>query len=64
LRGHTHAPGWQRWPADPVDQQGVAACCEVLAPAALDRYEPALAQRRQQPPAVDRAQQDAVQRLE
>jgi DNA invertase Pin-like site-specific DNA recombinase len=63
LRGQTQAPGCQRVPADPVDQQVVAAFFEALAPAELDLYEHALAQRRQQQQEVDRAQQYALQRL-
>jgi DNA invertase Pin-like site-specific DNA recombinase len=64
LRGQTHAPVCQRVPADPVDQQVVAAFFEALAPAELDLYDHALAQRRQQQQEVDRAQQYALQRLE
>jgi DNA invertase Pin-like site-specific DNA recombinase len=64
LRGQTQAPVCQRLPADPVDQQVVAAFFEALAPAELDLYEHALAQRRQQQQEVDRAQQYALQRLE
>jgi DNA invertase Pin-like site-specific DNA recombinase len=64
LRGQTHAPVCQRLPADPVDQQVVAAFFEALAPAALDLSDHALAQRRQQQQEVDRAQQYALQRLE
>ncbi len=64
LRGQTQAPVCQRLPADPVDQQVVAAFFEALAPAELDLYEQALAQRRQQQQEVDRAQQYALQRLE
>jgi DNA invertase Pin-like site-specific DNA recombinase len=64
LRGQTQAPVCQRVPADPVDQQVVAAFFEALAPAELDLYDHALAQRRQQQQEVDRAQQYALQRLE
>jgi DNA invertase Pin-like site-specific DNA recombinase len=64
LRGQTQAPVCQRLPADPVDQQVVAAFFEALAPAELDLYDHALAQRRQQQQQVDRAQQYALQRLE
>jgi DNA invertase Pin-like site-specific DNA recombinase len=64
LRGQTQAPVCQRLPADPVDQQVVAAFFEALAPAELDLYDQALAQRRQQQQEVDRAQQYALQRLE
>ena len=64
LRGQTQAPVCQRLPADPVDQQVVAAFFEALAPAELDLYDHALAQRRQQQQEVDRAQQYALQRLE
>jgi len=64
LRGQTHAPVCQRLPADPVDQQVVAAFFEALAPAELDLYDHALAQRCQQQQEVDRAQQYALQRLE
>jgi DNA invertase Pin-like site-specific DNA recombinase len=64
LRGQTQAPVCQRVPADPVDQQVVAAFFEALAPAELDLYEHALAQRRQQQQEIDRAQQYALQRLE
>src|SRR5215472_16897814 len=63
LRGQTQAPVCQRVPADPVDQQVVAAFFEALAPAELDLYDHALAQRRQQQQEVDRAQQYALQRL-
>jgi DNA invertase Pin-like site-specific DNA recombinase len=64
LRGQTQAPVCQRLPADPVDQQVVAAFFEALAPAELDLYDQALAQRRQQRQEVDQAQQYALQRLE
>jgi hypothetical protein len=64
LRGQTQAPVCQRLPADPVAQQVVAAFFEALAPAELDLYDQALAQRRQQQQEVDRAQQYALQRLE
>ena len=64
LRGQTQAPVCQRLPADPVDQQVVAAFFEALAPAELDLYDHALAQRRQQQQEVDQAQQYALQRLE
>jgi Recombinase/Recombinase zinc beta ribbon domain len=64
LRGQTQAPVCQRLPADPVDRQVVAAFFEALAPAELDLYDHALAQRRQQQQEVDRAQQYALQRLE
>src|SRR5215467_7146003 len=64
LRGQTQAPVCQRVPADPVDQQVVTAFFEALAPAELDLYDHALAQRRQQQQEVDRAQQYALQRLE
>jgi DNA invertase Pin-like site-specific DNA recombinase len=64
LRGQTQAPVCQRVPADPIDQQVVAAFFEALAPAELDLYDHALAQRRQQQQEVDRAQQYALQRLE
>ena len=64
LRGQTQAPVCQRLPADPVDQQVVAAFFDAVAPAELDLYDHALAQRRQQRQAVDQAQQYALQRLE
>jgi DNA invertase Pin-like site-specific DNA recombinase len=64
LRSQTQAPVCQRLPADPVDQQVVGAFFEALAPAELDLYDHALAQRRQQQLEVDRAQQYALQRLE
>src|SRR2546428_5566924 len=64
VRGQPKARVCQRLPADPVDQQVVAAFFEALAPAELDLYEQALAQRRQQQQEVDRAQQYALQRLE
>jgi hypothetical protein len=54
----------QRRPADPVDQQGVVAFFDALAPAARDRYAPALAQRRQQHAERDQAQRSSVQRLD
>jgi hypothetical protein len=47
-----------------VDQQVVAACFEALAPAALDLYAQALAQRQQPQAARDQAQRSSVQRLE
>src|SRR5262249_46202577 len=64
LRGQTQAPVCQRLPADPVDQQVVTAFFDALAPAELDLYDHALAQRQQQQQEVDRAQQYALQRLE
>jgi hypothetical protein len=64
LRSQTPAPVCQRVPADPVDQQVVGAFFEGPAPAELDLYDHALAQRRQQQLEVDRAQQYALQRLE
>src|SRR5258705_241551 len=51
-------------PADPVDQQVVVAFFDALAPAELDLYEQALAQRRQQQAELDQAQRYSVQRLE
>jgi DNA invertase Pin-like site-specific DNA recombinase len=64
LRSQAHAPVCQRLPADPVDQQVVAAFFDALAPAELDLYEQALAQQRQQQAELDRAQRYSVQRLE
>ena len=54
----------QRLPADPADQQVVAAFFDALAPAELDLYEQALAQRQQQQAELDRAQRYGLQRLE
>jgi DNA invertase Pin-like site-specific DNA recombinase len=64
LRSQTHAPVCQRLPADPVDQQVVVAFFDALAPAELDLYAQALAQRRQQQAELDQAQRYSVQRLE
>jgi DNA invertase Pin-like site-specific DNA recombinase len=64
LRSQAHAPVCQRLPADPVDQQVVVAFFDALAPAELDLYEQALAQRRQQQAELDQAQRYSVQRLE
>src|SRR2546426_1990188 len=64
LRSQAHAPVCQRLPADPVDQQVVAAFFDALAPAELDLYAQALAQRQQQQAALDEAQRYSVQRLE
>jgi DNA invertase Pin-like site-specific DNA recombinase len=64
LRSQTQAPVCQRLPADPVDQQVVGAFFDALAPAELDVYDHALAQRRQQQLEVDRAQHYTLQRLE
>src|SRR6266568_3715059 len=64
LRSQAHAPVCQRLPADPVDQQVVMAFFDALAPAELDLYEQALAQRRQQQAELDQAQRYSVQRLE
>ena len=64
LRSQAHAPVCQRLPADPVDQQVVAAFFDALAPAELDLYAQALAQRRQQQAERDQAQRSSVQRLE
>ena len=64
LRSQAHAPVCQRLPADPVDQQVVAAFFDALAPAELDLYEHALAQRQQQQAALDQAQRSSLQRLE
>ena len=63
VRGQTQAPVCQRLPADPVDQQVVTAFFDALAPAELDLYDQALAQRRQQQEEIDRAQHHALQRL-
>jgi hypothetical protein len=63
LRWQTQDPVCQRLRADPVDQQVVGAFFEALAPAALDLYAPARAQRRQQQGAVDRAQPYTLPRL-
>jgi hypothetical protein len=64
LRSQAHAPVCQRLPADPVDQQVVAAFFDALAPAELDLYEQALAQRQQQQAALEQAQRYSLQRLE
>src|SRR5215470_2670647 len=64
LRSQAHAPVCQRLPADPVDQQVVAAFFDALAPAELDVYAQALAQRQQQQADLDRAQRYSLQRLE
>jgi len=64
LRSQAHAPVCQRLPADPVDQQVVAAFFDALAPAELDLYAQALAQRQQQQAELDQAQRYSVQRLE
>lgn len=64
LRSQAHAPVCQRLPADPVDQQVVVAFFDALAPAELDLYEQALAQRRQQQAERDQAQRYSVQRGE
>jgi Recombinase/Recombinase zinc beta ribbon domain len=64
LRSQAHAPVCQRLPADPVDQQVVAAFFDALAPAELDVYEQALVQQRQQQAELDRAQRYSLQRLE
>jgi hypothetical protein len=63
LRGPTQAPGCQRVPADPVDQQVVTAFFAALAPAELARYDHALAQRRQQQEEIERAHHQALPRL-
>jgi Recombinase zinc beta ribbon domain len=63
LRAQTQAPVCQRLSAAPVDQHVVAAFFQALAPVALDRYEQAMQQRRQQQDAVDRAHQLPLQRL-
>jgi DNA invertase Pin-like site-specific DNA recombinase len=64
LRSQAHAPVCQRLPADPVDQQVVAAFFDALAPAELDLYEQALAQQRQQQAELDQAQRYSLQQLE
>ena len=64
LRSQAHAPVCQRLPADPVDQQVVVAFFDALAPAELDLYAQALAQRQQQQAELDQAQRYSVQRLE
>ena len=64
LRSQAHAPVCQRLPADPVDPQVVVAFFDALAPAELDLYAQALAQRRQQQAERDQAQRSSVQRLE
>jgi hypothetical protein len=64
LRSQAHAPVGQRLPAEPVAQPVVAAFCDALAPAALDLYAQALAQRQQQQAELDRAQRYSVQRRE
>lgn len=63
-RWQAQDPVWQRLRADPGDQQVVGAFFEALAPAELDLYEHARAQRRRQPVEVDRAQHDTLQRRE
>src|SRR5262249_2680317 len=62
LRGQTQGPVCQRLPADPVDQQVVAAFFQALTPVALNRSEQALPQRRQPQADVDRAHQLPRQR--
>src|SRR5262249_59477353 len=62
-RGKPKAPVCQRVPADPVDQQVVTAFFDALAPAELDLYDQALAQRRQHQEEIDRAQHHTLQRL-
>lgn len=62
-RAQTQAPVCQRLPAEPVDQHGVAAFFQALAPVELALYEQAMQQRRQQQDAVDRAHQLPLQRL-
>jgi hypothetical protein len=64
LRWQAQDPVCQRLRADPVDQQVVGAFFAALAPAELDLYEHARAQRRQQQVEVDRAQHYTLQRLE
>ena len=64
LRWQAQDPVCQRLRADAVDQQVVGAFFEALAPAELDLYEHARAQRRQQQVEVDRAQHYTLQRLE
>ena len=64
LRSQALAPVCQRLPADPVDQQVVAAFFDALAPAELDLYTQALAQRQQQQAELDQAQRYSLQRLE
>jgi len=64
LRWQAQDPVCQRLRADPVAQQVVGAFFEALAPAALDLYEHAREQRRQQQVEVDRAQHYTLQRLE
>jgi hypothetical protein len=62
LRAQTQAPVWQRLPADPVDQPGVAAFFQALAPVARDRYAQAMPQRQPPQAAVERAQPLTLQR--
>lgn len=64
LRSQAHAPVGQRLPADPVDQQGVMAFFDALAPAERDLSAQALAQRQQQQAALDQAQCSSGQRLD
>src|SRR2546428_3464397 len=64
LRWQAQDPVCQRLRADPVDRQVVDAFFEALTPAALDLYEHAREQRRQQQVEVDRAQHYTLQRLE
>jgi DNA invertase Pin-like site-specific DNA recombinase len=63
LRAQTQAPVCQRLPADPVDQQVVAAFFHALAPAELDLYEQAMQRRRQCQADVNRAHHYSVPRL-
>jgi hypothetical protein len=63
LRWHAQAPVCQRRRAAPGDQQVVGAVWAALAPAALDLYAHARAQRRPQQVEVDRAQPYTLQRL-
>jgi DNA invertase Pin-like site-specific DNA recombinase len=64
LRWQAQDPVCQRLRADPVDQHVVGAFFEALAPAELDLYAHARAQRHQQQVDVDRAQPYTLQRLE
>ena len=64
LRSQAQAPVCQRLRADPVAQHVIEAFCDALAPAELDLYDDARAQRRQQQVEVDRAQHYTLQRLE
>jgi DNA invertase Pin-like site-specific DNA recombinase len=63
LRWQAQDPVCQRLRADAVDHQVIGAFFEAVAPAELDLYDHARAQRHQQQADVERAHQDTLQRL-